>query len=161
MPAPLRIALTPEEDRTLSELRVALNIPQRTRDRAHMLRLNAQRWTVPRIAECFECHEHTVRATIRRWEAHGLGGLWESPGRGAKPKWNEADMQYLERCLEQDQRTYNSIQLSKQLETERQVSLSADRIRRILQKRGTDGSGLATPIVANKIQCKKQSFRQT
>jgi hypothetical protein len=70
-------------------------------------------------------------------------------------------MQYLERCLEQEQRTYNSVQLSKQLEIERQVSLSADRIRRILQKRGTDGSGLATPIVASKTRCKKQSFRQT
>lgn len=41
MPAPLRITLTPEEDRTLSELRVAPNMPQRTKDGAHMLRLNA------------------------------------------------------------------------------------------------------------------------
>ncbi len=125
-----------------------------------MLRLNAQGWNVPAIAECFECHEHTVRATIRRWEGQGLGGLWESPGRGAKPKWSEADMQYLERCLEQNQRTYNSFQLSKQLDQERQVRLSADRIRRILQKRGTDGSGRATPIGANKTRCKKQPFRQ-
>jgi len=53
--------LTDEEDRTLSELRVATTVPQRTRDRAHMLRLNAQGWTVPVIAEIFECHEHTVR----------------------------------------------------------------------------------------------------
>lgn len=41
MPAPLRILLTPEEDRTLTELRLAQNRSQRTRDRAHMLRLNA------------------------------------------------------------------------------------------------------------------------
>ncbi|OLP19878.1 transposase, partial [Leptolyngbya sp. 'hensonii'] len=33
-----------------------------------MLRLNAQGWTAPAIAEVFECHEHTVRATIRRWQ---------------------------------------------------------------------------------------------
>ena len=84
MPAPLRIALTSEEDRTLSELRVAPNVPQRTKDRAHMLRLNAQGWNVPKIAECFKCHEHTVRATIRRWEGQGLGGLWEAPGRGSQ-----------------------------------------------------------------------------
>lgn len=161
MPAPLRIALTSEEDRTLSELRVAPNVPQRTKDRAHILRLNAQGWNVPAIAECFDCHEHTVRATIRRWEGEGLGGLWESPGRGAKSKWSEADMQYLERCLEQDQRTYNSVQLSKQLETERKVSLSADRKRLLLQKRGTDGNGLVTPIVASKTRFKKESFRQT
>ncbi len=51
MPAPLRIALTSEEDRTLSELRIAPNVPQRTKDRAHMLRLNAQGWNVAAIAE--------------------------------------------------------------------------------------------------------------
>lgn len=50
MPAPLRIILTPEEDRTFSELRVAQSLPQRIRDRAHMLRLNAQGWNVPAIA---------------------------------------------------------------------------------------------------------------
>ena len=54
MPAPLRIILTPEEERTLSELRLAEHLPQRTRDRAHMLRLNAQGWNVPAIAEIFE-----------------------------------------------------------------------------------------------------------
>jgi hypothetical protein len=42
MPAPLRIVLNTEEERTLSELRVAREVPQRTRDRAHMLRLNSQ-----------------------------------------------------------------------------------------------------------------------
>lgn len=31
MPAPIHIVLTEEEDRTLSELRVALTVPQRTR----------------------------------------------------------------------------------------------------------------------------------
>ncbi len=105
-----------------------------------MLRLNAQGWTVPAIAEIFNCHEHTVRSTIQRWQTQGLGGLWEAPGRGAKRKWQEADMQHLERCVEEDQRTYNSFQLSVKLEQDRQVKLSADRIRRILQKRGSDGS---------------------
>ena len=74
MPAPIRIVLTEEEDRTLLELRVAASVPYRTRERAHMLRLNAQGWTVPTIAGIFECHEHTVRATIRRWQAEGSKG---------------------------------------------------------------------------------------
>jgi DNA-directed RNA polymerase specialized sigma24 family protein len=72
MPAPLRILLTSEEDRTLSELREAQKLPQRIRDRAHMLRLNALGWNVPEIAEIFECHQHTVRATLRRWQEQGL-----------------------------------------------------------------------------------------
>jgi hypothetical protein len=53
MPAPLRITLTEEEDRTLSELRQAQSVPYRTRDRAHMLRLNAQGMNVPAIARSF------------------------------------------------------------------------------------------------------------
>src|SRR4028118_883197 len=101
MPAPVHIVLTEEEDRTLSELRVAKTVPQRTRDRGHMVRLNAQGWTVPAIAEIFECHEHTVRATLRRWEHEGLGGLWEAPGRGAKRKWQEVDLQSVEQWIEQ------------------------------------------------------------
>lgn len=144
MPAAIQITLTAEEDRMLSELRVAQTVPQRTRDRAHMLRLNAQGWTVSAIADIFHCHEHTVRSTIHRWRTRGLGGLWEAPGRGAKRKWQEADLQHLEECLEKDQRTYNSAQLAAKLEQDRQVQLSADRIRRILQKRGGDGSAPVT-----------------
>lgn len=49
-----------------------------------MLRLNAQGWNVPAIAKMFECHEHTVRATIKRSPSSGLSGLWEADGRGAK-----------------------------------------------------------------------------
>ncbi|MBD1852313.1 hypothetical protein [Leptolyngbya sp. FACHB-711] len=55
MPASVHIVLTAEEDRTLSELRVATTVCQRIRDRAHMLRLNAHGWNVPAIAEIFEC----------------------------------------------------------------------------------------------------------
>lgn len=150
MPAPIHIVLTEEEDRTLTELRIAQAIPQRTRDRAHMLRLNAQGWTVPAIAEIFECHEHTVRATLRRWQTQGLSGLWEAPGRGAKRRWHEADLQYLEQCLEQESRTYSSPQLAQKLAQERQVKLSSDRVRHLLQKRAIDGNAPGTLNEASK-----------
>lgn len=140
MPAPLRITLTPEEDYTLSELRQAQSVPQRTRDRAHMLGLNARGWNVPKIAEIFECHQHTVRATLRRWKEKGLGGLWEAQGRGAKPKWQASDLEYLTDCLENDPRTYNSVQLAKKLKQERAVDLSSDRLRRVLKKKIIDGN---------------------
>lgn len=146
MPAPLRIALSEESDRTLQELRVAPRVAQHIKDRAHMVRLNAQGWNVPAIAQIFECQEQTVRATLRRWERGGLGGLWDAPGRGMKRRWCEADLQYLEARLDQDQRTYNSAQLSALLERERDVKLSADRVRRILQKRGSTGSA---PVIVS------------
>jgi transposase len=109
-------------------------IPQRTRDRAHMLRLNSQGWNVPAIANMFECHEHTVRATIRRWKANGLSGLWEAPGRGAKKRWVDDDIEYIEARIREEARTYNSVQLSRILREERSVYISSDRLREILKK---------------------------
>jgi hypothetical protein len=50
MPAPIRIILTAEQEIILSETREAENLPQRTRDRAHMVRMNAQGWNAPKIA---------------------------------------------------------------------------------------------------------------
>ena len=161
MPAALRVALTDLEDVTLSELREATTVPQRTRDRAQMIRLNAQGWNVPGIAKIFECHEHTVRATLRRWEKLGLGGLWEATGRGAKRKWQEADLAYLEHCLEVESRTYNSLQLSEKLAQHRNVQLSPDRLRRLLKKKGGDGNAPAIVIKENKTLINDYSSKQT
>jgi transposase len=71
------------EKETLGELHKANTVPYRTRNRAQMLKLNAQGINVPEIAQIFNCHEHTVRATIKRWSKLGLVGLWEAKGRGA------------------------------------------------------------------------------
>jgi Homeodomain-like domain len=68
MPAPLRIVLSEESGRTLQELRVAPKVAQHIKDRAHMVRLNAQGWNVPVIAAIFERQEQTVREALRRWE---------------------------------------------------------------------------------------------
>ena len=140
MPAPLRVSLSDQEQRMLEDLRVAPRVVQRTKDRAHMLLLNGQGWRVVKIADCFNCHPNTVRLTIKRWQSAGLMGLWDAPGRGVKPKWTEADLVYLETCLDEDERTYTSAQLSKLLEQERQVKLSSDRLRRVLKKRASGGS---------------------
>ncbi len=105
-----------------------------------MIRLNAQGWTARAIAEIFECQGHTVRATLHRWQRFGLGGLWDATGRGAKQKWLEAALVYLETCLEQEPRTFNSSQLAHILAQERLVQLSPDRIRRVLKKRDTSGN---------------------
>jgi len=136
MGARIRVLLNPEENRTLFELRTATTVPQRVKDRAEALRLSGHGWYVEKIAAYLNWAPQTVRETIHRWNRFGLGGLWEAEGRGGKPKWDEADIVYLEQCLEQEPRTYNSQQLAQKLERERQVKLSPDRIRRVLKKRG-------------------------
>jgi transposase len=135
MGARLRIFLTAEEDRTLLELRAATTVPQRVKDRADVLRLNAQGWYVEKIAAYLHWHPQTVRDTLHRWQKQGLGGLWEGKGRGSKPRWQAADLAHLEACLRQDEQIYNSHQLSQKLATDRQVKLSPDHLRRVLKKR--------------------------
>jgi len=96
-----------------------------------MLRLNAQGWTVPVIAEIFECHEHTVRATPTM--ARQGWGIMGGSRTGCKTKWQEADLQTVEQWIEQDARTYNS----HQLEAIRAEAGQAKprRLRHLLQKR--------------------------
>ena len=136
MGARLRAYLTPEEDRTLFELRTTTTVPQRVKDRAEVLRLSHRGWYVEQIADFFSWHLQTVRETLHRWQEKGLGGLWEAPGRGKQRRWSEADLEYLERLLAEEPRTYNSKQLAQKLWDDRQVKLSPGHLRELLKKRG-------------------------
>jgi transposase len=160
MPAPLKIALNENERTMLEDLRVATKIVQRTRDRAHMLLLNDAGWRVPQIAKVFCCHDSTVRATIQRWQEKGLMGLQDAPGRGVKPKCNEEDWLYLESLLEEE-RTYNSKQLAQKLEEQREITLSTDRLRKGLKKRGFVGSAQGIRTVKNKTQNSRPGSKQS
>lgn len=147
----LRIFLTSEEKRTLKELRIASGVPQRTKDRAFVLLLNARGWKNAQIADCLNWAQQTVRQTIHRWQVKGLVGLWDATGRGGQQRWQEEDMVYLEQCLQQEQRTYNSRQLAQKLASDRLVQLSPDRIRRVLKKRGGFGNAQGLAIVQSRI----------
>lgn len=136
MGARLRVFLSAAEEHTLFELRTATTVPQRVKDRGEVVRLSHQGMYVEKIAAFFNWHERTVRETLQRWQAKGLGGLWDAPRPGAQRRWQEADMVYLEGCLRVDQQTYNSQQLAHKLATERNVKLSADHLRQVLKKRG-------------------------
>ena len=151
MPAPLRVKLSSLEEETLKELQKASSVPYRTRNRAQMLKLNAQGRNVPEIAQIFNCHEHTVRAAIKRWTEKGLVGLWSLKGRGAKQKWKAKDLEYIETCIKEEERTYNSVQLAQKLQQERGINLSSDRLRRILKKKDIVGREPDRVIKRSKI----------
>ncbi|WP_238993794.1 IS630 family transposase [Calothrix sp. PCC 6303] len=133
MGARLRIFLTREQDKTLLQLRTA-EVPQKVKDRAEIIRLNAHGWYVEKIAAHFNLTQQTVREVLHSWKNKGLEGLWELPGRGGKSKWQEEDIIFLEECLKNEPRTYNSLQLAQKLERDRSIKLSPDRLRRVLKK---------------------------
>ncbi|MGM9497864.1 helix-turn-helix domain-containing protein [Desertifilum tharense IPPAS B-1220] len=140
MPARLKIRLTEPEEEELSKLTYNLNIPERTRKRAEVIRLNALGWSVNQIASWMNWAPNTVRRTIQRWILQGYEGLEDIRRSGRKRTWKQEDIEYLEDCCDSQPRTYNSKQLSVILKNERQVELSPERIRKILKKRAENGN---------------------
>ncbi len=151
MGARLRIFLTSEQDRSLLNLRTA-DVPQKVKDRAEAIRLNAHGWYVEKIAAHFDWTAQTVREVLHKWQKLGWEGLWESRGRGLKPKWTEDDIEFLEECLKNEPRTYNSRQLAQKLESDRAIKLSPDRLSRVLKKRGSYGSEQEKVTKGNKTR---------
>ena len=149
MGARLRIFLTEQQDQTLLKLRTE-DVPQKVKDRASAIRLNAHGWYVEKIAAHFNWTPQTVREVLHKWQKLGMEGLWELPGRGRKPRWKEEDIVFLEACLKLEPRTYNSSQLAQKLETDRKIHLGSDRLRRILKKRGLFGNEQEKAIKENK-----------
>jgi transposase len=151
MGARLRVFLTREQDRTLLKLRTR-DVPQKVKDRAEVIRLNAHGWYVEKIADHFNWSSQTVREVLHKWQKLGIEGLWDNPGRGGKPKWSEVDIVFLEECLRKEPRTYNSRQLAEKLESDRKIKLSPDRLRRVLKKRGSFGNELEKATKGNKTR---------
>ena len=111
MGARFRVFLTQKQNKTLLELRTA-DVPQKVKDRAEVIRLNAHGWYVEKIAAHFNWTPQTVREVLHRWQKLGMEGLWELPGRGGKPKWKEEDIEFLTECLKKEPRTYSTFQVS-------------------------------------------------
>ena len=136
----LRIELSTEEDKTLHELARASSVPARTRERAEALRLSHRGWKPEQIAEYFDWSVATARKTLERWKEGGLIELWDRPRPGRTRRWNDEDMAHIDKLVRGQEQSYTSRQLAQELEKDRQVKLSARQMRRLLKKRGTDGS---------------------
>lgn len=139
---PLRVHLTEEEDRLLLEL-IASNRQPRVRQRAQALRLSYQGWSVPRIATFLQCAQATIRQTFQRWWDGKFEGLEEEPGRGAKRKWKDEDIDYLLQHIAAENCTFTSAQMAHVLAEKRGVELSPERLSRVLKKKTMPGSGCA------------------
>ena len=94
MGARLRVFLSSEQDRSLLNLRKA-DVPQKVKDRAEVIRLNAHGWYVEKIATHLNWTPQTVREVLHEWKKDGIEGLWELAGRGGKTKWKEEDIVFL------------------------------------------------------------------
>jgi Homeodomain-like domain len=91
MGALLGVFLTRKRDKTLFNL-ITVDMPQKVKDRAEVIRLNAHGWYVEKIAAHFHWTSQTVREVLHQWQKLGLGRLWELLGRREKTKYTEVDI---------------------------------------------------------------------
>ncbi|WP_143587178.1 IS630 family transposase [Thermus thermophilus] len=111
MAAPLRIQLTPEEDRLLLELSLDPKTHKKTRLWAMMVRLAAEGWTAPKIAQHFHKDRTTVYLVLRRFLREGLQGLVYCKPPGAPRKFTPEMAAFVEERLAED-RVWTASQLS-------------------------------------------------
>jgi transposase len=133
--APLRVFLTPKEDGKLWSMAKEPNLKPRTRVRIEIIRLSHGGWKVEKIASYQKCSTATVRKTLHRWKSEKFEGLEDKARPGRKQKWQEEDLQEVEKKLMDEPRSYNSRQLCEYLKETKNIELSERQIRRILKKK--------------------------
>ena len=75
------------------------------RQRCQCLRLSSEGYQVKTLAQVFRVSEISVYSWFRRWEAGGIVGLRDKPGRGRKPILRAEDLpQIKEKVQENAQR---------------------------------------------------------
>ena len=72
----------------------------RVGERARMVLLSARGYSVPRIAEVFECSPATVRQWLARFEAEGAAGLRDRPRSGRPPQADAVARETIRREVE-------------------------------------------------------------
>jgi len=115
--------------------------PRKSKTPAKIIRLNAQGWYVEKIAAHVNWTAQTFTEVLHKWQNLGRKRLWERPRRGGKAKGKEEKLVFWKECLRTEPHTYNSHQLTEKLEQEPSIKLSPDRLRRVLKKSGSIGSG--------------------
>jgi len=122
MAAPIFIHLTPDEDAQLQKLLSDPNTHPKVRQHALAVRLSAQHWSAPRIAQFLGCHHTTVLNDLKRWQKHRYDGLADGKAPGAPPKITSEVKAYLTTLLSED-RIWTARQLQEALATQMQVQV--------------------------------------
>jgi transposase len=135
MAAPIFIQLTPDEDAQLQQLLNNPNTHPKVRRRALAVRLSAQHWSAPRIAQFLGCHHTTVLNDLKRWQRHRYDGLADGKAHGAPPKITSEVKAYLTALLAED-RIWTATQLQEALATQMQVQVHPATLTRHLKRMG-------------------------
>lgn len=105
MPKIIRVQLTEEERRELNRRSRERELAPRMRERLEMVRLSDLGYEIPEIAVLLERHQQTVRRWVKAFIAEGFEGLADEPIPGAPPRLTSANLEALERMLDESARS--------------------------------------------------------
>lgn len=124
-----------EEDRDELNRIMSRCDSQIVRQRAHaILLLFGDHRTFEDVADIFHVHINTPRNWAERWVHLGLEGLYDQPGRGAKPKFEPWEEKRILAYLEEEPRSLRSV--AQKVEQFLSKKTSLETLRRILKKYG-------------------------
>ena len=105
-----------------------------TRNRAHSILLSYNGYSVPEICAIYNVCRQTVSSCFHKWEARGLCGLVDRPGRGRLCILTEEQQIEVIKKVEQSPRSLKKVVAD--LTKEFGLSISIDTLKRICKKAG-------------------------
>jgi transposase len=106
----------------------------RLRQRAHLLLLSDKGFSINELSQVTDLDRDTVSLTLDCWEANGLEGLYDKPGRGRKPIYTEQEQAMIAEKLEQEPRQIKKIRADIANQTGKSASIET--LRRVVKHQG-------------------------
>ena len=101
------------------------------RQRAHCILLNSQNYSIAQLMDIFHVSRKTLYNWFHNWEAQGVLGLYNRPGRGRKNTFSPEQIKQIRAWVEQQPRQLK--QVVQKVQQEWGISISTKTIKRVLK----------------------------
>lgn len=102
--------------------------------RVQIILLNSKGYSNPEIEEILDIHYNSVYKWVKRYQANGIEGLKDKPGRGRNSIIDENDIEKIEKLVNKNPRRINSV--LPEIITELGKSMSQWTVKRALKNNG-------------------------
>jgi transposase len=111
------------------------------RNRCQAILLSYQGYSVQQLSDVFQVSDLSIYKWMNRFEAAGVAGLKNQPGKGRKPLLKLENQVHLQVVAEQIEKENQRVKLAKdQIEKQLGYSLSESTLKRFLKKVVTSGN---------------------
>ena len=101
------------------------------RQRSHCILLSYQKYKISELMEIFQVSRNTIYNWLNNWEAWGLVGLYDCPGRGRKKLFNESQQKNIKEWVKQTPKNLGIVQ--EKIKQEWDIVTSKDTIKRVIK----------------------------